>query len=94
MPHFRICTPSSYLFLPRLSQQYLMRVALPMGPFFKTECEVTTLAYSVHPSVLHDLYAKHAILLLVNCSSAVDELGFEWVLIEKIEGVPLADIWD
>lgn len=69
-----------------------MRVALPVGPFFKTECEVTTLAYSVHPLIHHDLYTEHASLLLVKCSSAVNELGFEWVLMGKIEGVPLADI--
>lgn len=33
------------VFLPHLSQQYLMRVALPVELFFRTESEVTTLVY-------------------------------------------------
>lgn len=31
--------------------------------------------------------------VLAYCSPAENELGFEWALMEKIEGVPLADVW-
>ncbi|ODM24201.1 hypothetical protein SI65_02089 [Aspergillus cristatus] len=73
---------------PHLAQQYLMRVALPVEPFFKTESEVATLAY------IRQYTTIPVPKVLAYCSSAKNELGFEWVLMEGIEGVPLADVWD
>ncbi|KAJ5934456.1 hypothetical protein N7466_004003 [Penicillium verhagenii] len=73
---------------PHISQKYFLRVALPVEPFFKTESEVATLAY----------IRKHTTIpvpkVLAYCSSSDCELGFEWILMEKIEGVPLSDIWN
>ncbi|RBR15617.1 uncharacterized protein FIESC28_07258 [Fusarium coffeatum] len=51
--------------------EYLMRVALPVDPFFKTESEV--IAYA---------------------SSASNEFTFEWILMERVRGVPLEQVWD
>ncbi|KAL4804699.1 phosphotransferase enzyme family-domain-containing protein [Aspergillus unguis] len=70
------------------SQQYLMRVALPVEPFFKTESEVALMGF----------LRKHTSLpvpkVVVYSSSADNDLRFEWALLEYIEGVPLADLWD
>lgn len=70
------------------AKKYLMRVALPAEPFFKTESEVATLAYvQKHTSIpVPDVITYE--------SDAGNELGFEWILMEKIEGVPLNNIWE
>jgi aminoglycoside phosphotransferase (APT) family kinase protein len=68
--------------------KYLMRVALPVDPFFKTESEVATIEYiRRHSSIPVPRIVAYA-------SSASNELGFEWILMEKIDGVPLDCVWD
>lgn len=70
------------------TEQYLMRVALPVEPFFKTESEVATIEY----------VRKHSSMpvprVVAYSSSASNELGFEWILMEKINGVPVGEVWD
>ena len=67
--------------------KYLMRVALPVDPFFKTESEVATIQY----------IREHSSLpvpkVVAFSSSSANPLGFEWILMEKMDGVPLADVW-
>ncbi len=68
--------------------KYLMRVALPVDPFYKTESEVATIEY----------VRKHSTMpvprIIAYTSSASNELGYEWILMEKVDGVPLNDVWD
>lgn len=73
---------------PHLPQDYLIRVALPVDPFFNRESEVATLAY------IRKYTSIPVPKVLAFCSSSESELGFEWILMEKIGGVPLSDIWD
>ena len=66
---------------------YLLRVAIPVVPYFKTESEVATLAY---------LRANTSVPVprVIAWQSNVDnELGFEWLIMEVMEGVPLYDVW-
>lgn len=68
--------------------EYLMRVALPVDPFFKTESEVATM----------DFVRRHSSIpvpqVVTYSSSASNELGFEWILMERVDGEPLDTIWD
>ena len=67
--------------------EYLIRVALPIDPFFKTESEVATMEY----------VRKHTTIpvphVIAYASSASNELGFEWILMERIESVTLEHAW-
>ncbi|KAL4782572.1 kinase-like domain-containing protein [Aspergillus varians] len=73
---------------PDLPQKYLMRVALPVEPFFKTESEVATMAF------LRKYTSLHVPKVIAYSSSAANTLRFEWVLLKYIEGTPLSDLWD
>ncbi|KAH8589641.1 phosphotransferase enzyme family-domain-containing protein [Bisporella sp. PMI_857] len=68
--------------------QYLMRVTLPTDPFYKTESEVATMEYVRRHSLMP------VPVVIAYSSSASNELGFEWILMEKVDGVPLIDVWD
>ncbi|KAL8787243.1 MAG: hypothetical protein Q9195_007853 [Heterodermia aff. obscurata] len=66
---------------------YLFRATLPVVPFYKTESEVATLAY---------LRAKTSIPVpraIAWNSSADNDLGFEWILMDKVAGVELRSVW-
>lgn len=66
---------------------YLLRVALPIEPYYKTESEVATIAY---------LRANTLIpvpQVLAWDSNAENELRFEWILMAKIDGISLFDVW-
>ena len=70
-----------------LRSDYLLRVTLPVEPFFKTESEVATIAF---------VRAKTSIpipRIIAWNSSPAGDLGFEWILMEKMSGVPLLDVW-
>lgn len=72
---------------PNISQQYLMRVALPVDPFLKVESEVATLVYvRTHTSI-------PVPKVIAYNSNSENPLGFEWILLEKIGGIPLVDAW-
>ena len=66
---------------------YFMRITLPVHPHFKTSSEVATIALlRSHTSVP----VPH---IIASSSTTDNELKFEWILMERIHGVPLADIW-
>lgn len=66
---------------------YLLRVALPIEPYYKTESEVATIAYlRANTSIpVPQVFAWD--------SNANNELRFEWILMAKIDGIPLFDVW-
>ena len=73
---------------PHISQQYLMRVTLPVEPFFKTESECATLAYiRMHTSI-------PVTNVIAYDSTSENPLGFGWILLQKIEGIPLSEAWE
>ena len=69
------------------STSYLLRVALPLVPYYRIESEAAVLSY-----LKRNTSIPVARVIAWNSSAATD-LGFEWILLEKIEGVPLYDIW-
>lgn len=78
---YSICSPHHL-------QHYIMHITLPVEPFFfKTESECATLAYIRS-------YTSIPVPTVIPYSSSENPLGFEWMLFEKIEGVPLSDVWE
>ena len=66
---------------------YIFRVTLPVEPFYKTASEVATLDYiRKHTSVPVPKVIAYS-------STADNELGFEWILIEKVRGASLEVEW-
>lgn len=66
---------------------YLLQVTIPVKPYFKTESEVAMIAYlRAHTSI-------PAPRVIAWQSNINNELGYEWLLMEVIEGVPLRRIW-
>lgn len=66
---------------------YLLRAALPIIPYYKTESEVATIAY---------LRANTSIRVprvFAWDSNFHNQLTYEWILMEKLAGVPLYDVW-
>lgn len=66
---------------------YIFRVSLPVEPFYKTESEVATLSYIRS----HTLIPVPRVLAFD--ASFDNELGFEWILMEKVKGVSLDGLW-
>lgn len=67
--------------------EYLLRVTLPVEPYFKTESEVATLMF---------LSAKTSVpvaRVVAWDSNSDNELGFEWLLMERVKGVTLDSVW-
>jgi hypothetical protein len=65
---------------------YMFRLTLPAGPFHKTTSEMATLSYiREHTSVPVPRMVTYS-------STAENELGFEWILMEKIPGVSLKSV--
>lgn len=69
-------------------RECIFRVTMPLDPWYKTESEVATMEYvRRHTSIpLPKVYAYD--------SSSDNRLGFEWIMMEKMAGKPLADYWD
>lgn len=64
-----------------------MRVSLPVDPYYKVMSEVATVRW-----------IRHFISILVPDIVAFDlstdnEIGFEWILISLMSGVPLYSLW-
>lgn len=64
-----------------------MRVSLPVHPRFKTLSEVATIALLRSPT---SVPVPH---ILASSSTSDNELKFEWILMERIPGIRLGDIW-
>ena len=70
-----------------LVKSYVFRVSLPVEPGDKVLNEVATLDYVKR----HTKIPVPTVIAYDSSSNNV--LGFEWILMEKIPGVPLSDIW-
>jgi len=66
---------------------YLFRVSVPVDPFYKTESEVATLKY------LGSNTEIPVATVIAWDSSSKNELGYEWILLEKVPGVGLGQVW-
>ncbi|KAI1813605.1 phosphotransferase enzyme family-domain-containing protein [Poronia punctata] len=66
---------------------YVMRVSLPVCPRAKTESEVATLEW------VHQHTCLPVPRVVAYDSSRDNPLGFEWILMTKIDGKPLAECW-
>ena len=72
---------------PVLSKDYLFRVTLPVEPSIKTASEVATLLYlHRHTNIPVPQVVAHAI-------TSDNELGYEWMIMERLPSVCLRDIW-
>lgn len=73
---------------PAWNRVFLLRVSIPVEPFFKTESEVATLEY----------VRQHTTMpvprVIAFSSSADNPLGYEWIITEMLDGVPLRTVWD
>ncbi|XXG95154.1 Malate dehydrogenase, cytoplasmic [Hypoxylon texense] len=66
----------------------IMRVSLPVCPQLKTESEAATLRWICDNTNLP--------VPRVHCydSSRNNPIGFEWILMDRMEGIPLSECWD
>ncbi|TGJ82505.1 hypothetical protein E0Z10_g6271 [Xylaria hypoxylon] len=69
------------------SEAFVMRVCLPVHPGAKTETEVATLNWVLQHTPLP------VPRIIAHDSSRDNPLGFEWVLMSKVEGRPLSESW-
>jgi aminoglycoside phosphotransferase (APT) family kinase protein len=69
-------------------ESFIMRVSLPVDPYFKTASEVATLQF------VRKNTSIPVPQIIASDSSADNELGFEWILMTKIPGVPLESLWE
>ncbi|KAI0114306.1 kinase-like domain-containing protein [Nemania sp. FL0031] len=69
------------------NQAFVMRVSLPVCPRAKTEAEVATLNW------VHQHTPLHVPRVRAYNSSRDNPLGFEWILMTKLEGTPLSKCW-
>jgi hypothetical protein len=71
----------------KASPVYLFRVSLPVDPFYKTESEVATLKYLGMNTTIP------VQTVIAWDSSPKNELGYEWILLEKLAGVEISHVW-
>ncbi|KAI1159131.1 phosphotransferase enzyme family-domain-containing protein [Nemania serpens] len=70
------------------SQALILRVSLPVDPRNKTLSEVATINWTQqHTSLPVPKVIAHE-------SDRANPVGFEWILMEKLAGEPLANVWD
>ncbi len=68
-------------------REYIFPVLLPIWPYYKVESDVATTEF-----------VRHATSIPVPIIYAFDsnpdhKLGFEWMLMERVQGTPLNDVW-
>ncbi|KAL9067124.1 MAG: hypothetical protein Q9161_007116 [Pseudevernia consocians] len=69
-------------------KEYVFRVALPIYPYYKVESDVATTEFVRHTTTVP------VPIIYAFDSSPNNKLGFEWMLMEKVEGISLYDVWD
>ena len=69
-------------------KEYVFRVALPVYPHYKLESDVATTEFIRHTTTV----PVPIIYAFDSCPN--NELGFEWMLMEKVKGISLHDTWD
>lgn len=67
-------------------RQYTIRLSLPLDPKHKTEAEVATMNFLEQKTSIPVPY-------VIQYSSSSAELGFEFILMTWVEGVPLRKLW-
>lgn len=68
-------------------KSFVLRIPLPADPYFKTESDVATTEI-----VRHTTNVPVPVIYAYD-SSSDNPLGFEWILMEKINGEPMFDYW-
>ena len=67
--------------------EFIMRVPMPIYPYYKTESDVATTEFVRH-------FTSIPVPIIYAYDSSCDnKLGLEWMLMEKVAGAPLADLW-
>ncbi|MCJ1422248.1 hypothetical protein MMC29_000128 [Sticta canariensis] len=66
---------------------FFMRISLPVDPQFKTLSEVATIA------LLQSRTSVPVPRIIASNSTNDNKLKFEWILMERVQGIPLGDIW-
>jgi len=69
-------------------ESFIMRISLPVDPYFKTASEVATLQF------VRKNTSIPVPRVIAFDSSADNELGFEWILMTKLPGVALKSLWE
>ena len=69
-------------------ESFIMRVILPVDPYFKTASEVATLQF------VRKNTSIPVPRVIAFDSSADNELGFEWILMTKLPGIALKSLWE
>jgi aminoglycoside phosphotransferase (APT) family kinase protein len=69
-------------------EAFIIRVNLPVDPYFKTASEAATLQF-VRKNTSIPIPR-----VIAFDSSADNELGFEWILVTKLPGVALESLWE
>ena len=67
--------------------EYILRVSIPIDPYYKTEADVVT------TELVRHFTSIPVPVIYAYDSSARNPLGLEWILMEKVEGKELADGW-
>lgn len=84
----KLYTITSTTTQPDQQHQCILRVTMPVVPWYKTESEVATTEYiRRHTNIpVPKIYAYD--------SSIDNKLGLEWIMMEKVKGQPLLHYWD
>ncbi len=69
-------------------QEYIFRVSLPIWPYYKVESDVATTEFVRHANNIP------VPIIYAFDSNPDNKLCFEWMLMEKVQGTPLKDVWD
>lgn len=69
-------------------QEYIFRVSLPIWPYYKVESDVATTEFVRHATNIP------VPIIYAFDSNPNNNLGFEWMLMERIQGTPLNSVWD
>ncbi|KAI9925943.1 hypothetical protein MW887_005749 [Aspergillus wentii] len=72
---------------PKLAKKFIFQVQLPVDPFFLTENEIATISFLRHNT---DIPVPP---ILAWNSSSDNVLGYEWSMVEMLDGVPVREIW-
>jgi len=75
------------IFISGSSEKLIFRVALPVDPGYKTLSEVATLQWMRQNTNLP------VPKVVASDTSRDNSVGFEWILMNKLPGNPLADVW-
>ncbi|KAH6661046.1 hypothetical protein BKA67DRAFT_668012 [Truncatella angustata] len=82
-------TYNKFYFVGFEGKKYVMKVTLPVCPRTKTEGEVTALRWTAANTNLTCLVPR----VIDYSSSAKNPIGCEWILMTRLEGVPLSSCW-